>query len=84
MVFELGKYYEHTTGSRLYIVGCMASYGYGMGYVGEDEWGNFHAVGKDEDNASNFSEITREEFIGPTKRAWRCSCGSLAHATDAD
>lgn len=62
MKFELGKYYQHTTGSKLYICGLGETIIYGSCLVGEDEHGDLIAVGKSEENAVNYSEITKEQF----------------------
>jgi hypothetical protein len=75
MKFELGKFYEHTTGSRLYIAGVMQSMFYGMTFVGEDEYGEFSPVGSTEDNAVNYKEITKEQFLDKATRK------SLHHKT---
>lgn len=80
MKFELGKYYEHTTGSRIYIAGCMSSEIYGMCFVGEDEFGNFSPVGQSEDNAVNHFEIAKEVFNGPTNRSQKCIYGLVSVA----
>lgn len=63
MTFEIGKYYEHTTGSRLFIAGCMSSCVYGLCLIGENEFGEFSAIGRGEDDAINYAEITKEQFI---------------------
>jgi hypothetical protein len=63
MKFELGKFYEHTTGSRIYIAGCVSSIVYGVTFIGEDAYGDFSPVGFGEDNAVNYKEITKEQFL---------------------
>lgn len=61
--FELGKCYQHATGSKLYICGLADTYYYGRGLIGEDERGELSIVGDYEENAINYHEITREQFI---------------------
>ena len=61
--FELGKYYMHTTGTRLYICGVCDTLTYGMCIVGEDYYGNLIPIGKHEGATENYKEISREEFL---------------------
>lgn len=67
MKFELGKYYEHTSGAKYYIAGVMDSIFYGMCFIGEDDRGGFDPVGSTADNALNYKEITKEQFLGYNK-----------------
>jgi hypothetical protein len=66
MKFEIGKYYEHTAGKRLFICGTAASYMYGLCLIAECaqawKYGDFLAVGNDESAAVNFKEITMKQF----------------------
>jgi hypothetical protein len=61
--FELGKYYQHTTGSKLYICGIGETHFYGSSLIAENEYGELAPVGKNEENAVNYHEITKNEFI---------------------
>ena len=62
MRFELGKYYAHTTGDKLYICGLCDTKIYGRCLMGENRNGDFIPVGQDKDSAVNWHEISEEEF----------------------
>ena len=64
MKFELGKYYQHTTGMKLHICGLSDTYYHGRCFVGENNKGELLPVGSDEASAVNFHEISKEQFIG--------------------
>lgn len=64
MRFELGKYYQHTTGAKLYICGVGDTHYHGNSFIGENENGELSPVGRHEENAINFKEISKEEFVG--------------------
>lgn len=63
MVFEIGKCYQHTTGSQIKIIGEVNSTLYGDSLMAEESDGSFRPVGKTEDNAANWREITEEEWM---------------------
>jgi hypothetical protein len=63
MKFELGKYYKHTTGSKLYICGLGETYYHGRCFIGENERGELFPIGNTQENAMNYKEITKEQFI---------------------
>lgn len=63
MKFELGKYYQHTTGTKIHICGLGETYYHGRCFVGENNNGELSPVGSDESSAVNFHEISKEEFI---------------------
>lgn len=63
MKFELGRYYKHTTGSKIFICGLADSIFYGRGLIAEDERGELSRVGDSEENTVNYAEITKEEFM---------------------
>jgi hypothetical protein len=63
MKFELGKYYQHTTGSKLYICGISDTYYHGRCFVGENEYGELMPIGNTQENAMNYKEITKDEFV---------------------
>lgn len=65
MVFEIGKFYRHTTGLELAIVGEVETTLYGKCLVAEsnEPSGNLVAVGRDESATQNFIEITKEEWM---------------------
>ena len=63
MQFEIGKYYKHSGGKRLHIVGVAKTYSYGWTLVGEEMgYDNLLPVGSSESNAENYIEITEEEW----------------------
>lgn len=61
--FELGKFYQHTTGEKLYICGVVDTNAYGKTLVGEDGYGNLSPIGNHEFATENYREITKEEFL---------------------
>lgn len=61
--FELGKFYKHTTGEKLYICDVVDTYAYGKALVGEDEYGNLSPIGNHKYATENYHEITKEEFL---------------------
>ena len=63
MIFELGKYYQHTAGVKLHICGIGDTQYYGKCFIGENEFGELIPVGCTEVNAVNYAEITKDEFI---------------------
>ena len=67
MVFELGKYYKHTTYHYLYVCGVVNSHAYGMGLIAESIHKGrnveFMVVGSDENSSVNYTEITKEEYM---------------------
>lgn len=69
MKFELGKYYQHTTGAKLYICGLSETYYHGSCFIGENENGKLSPIGKGEANSENWYEITKERFIEKSKHA---------------
>lgn len=62
-IFELGKFYKHTTGDKIYICGVVDTYVYGKALVCEDVYGNLRPVGDDKYATINYHEITKEEFL---------------------
>ena len=61
--FELGKYYKHNSGKKLYICGVCATKTYGICLMGEDNCGNFIPTGRHEGATLNFHEISEDEFF---------------------
>ena len=58
MKFQEGKYYQHSGGGVIHIVGSLPTFFYGNGLVAEDEHGGLRRVGNDEDNALNYHEVS--------------------------
>lgn len=63
MIFELGKYYQHTTGTKLYICGIGETIYHGRCFIGENQCGELAPIGCSEHNTVNFTEITKEQFM---------------------
>lgn len=65
MKFEIGKFYKHTTGDCLHILCEIETTMYGNTLLAEQRGGeeNFIAVGRGEDSAVNYHEITKEEWL---------------------
>lgn len=61
--FEVGKYYKHSTGELLHILGEVTSTMYGHCLVGESTWSDdFLPIGMDESNTVNYEEIDKSEW----------------------
>lgn len=64
MIFEVGKYYRHTTGEELSVVAEVDTTMYGRTLLAETNNScGFLAVGSTEDHATNYVEITKEEWM---------------------
>ena len=64
MVFEVGKYYSHPTGEHIAILGEVETTLYGTCLIAESsERADLKPVGKDESNAENWSEISKDEWM---------------------
>lgn len=64
MIFEEGKYYRHTTGVELAIVGKLNTTMFGETLIAETNDNiSFQAVGSTEANTQNYKEISREEWM---------------------
>lgn len=64
MKFEVGKYYRHTTGQKLHVLGELETTMWGKTLIGESDWrSELIPVGQTDDNAVNWSEIDREEWM---------------------
>lgn len=67
MVFEIGKCYEHNSGSQMKIVGKCNTTIYGECLIGENANGNLEPIGNTEEHAINFFEITEEKWLSNFK-----------------
>ncbi len=67
MIFEIGKYYKHTTGTMLHIITAAQTTLYGWTHIveqtGVNAYETFLAVGMSEDNAGNYTEIDEKEWM---------------------
>ena len=61
MIFEIGKAYEHTTGTQLYICGKIDTFGFGETLIAEGKYG-FKPVGIGEGYTVNYFEIPVEKY----------------------
>ena len=60
--FEIGKYYQHTSGKKIHILCEQATTFFGKALLAEDNKGEFLAVGKDKEHAINWKEIQKVNF----------------------
>jgi len=65
--FEIGKFYEHTTGDVIAIIGEVNTTRLGPMFVAETAYGKLIPVGKTEQDAANYHEITKEKW---RKKIW--------------
>lgn len=70
-VFEVGKCYEHNTGKRIHIVAeAELDIYFSPCLIAETDSGSIISVGKSEENAVNYHEITREEWLNTFKSSF--------------
>lgn len=60
--FEIFKYYKHTSGTLMHIIGRVKTTVYGTTLLAEETDGSFKPVGEDEANMVNWVEITHQEW----------------------
>jgi len=64
MVFNVGKYYKHTAGTMIHIIGAAKTTLYGWTLLAEEAgYGNFKPIGQDESSAVNWMETTKEDWM---------------------
>ena len=64
MVFEIGKYYQHTCGAKLAILCELETTQYGKTLIAESDGRDvLRAVGKGKSYTVNYHEITKEEWM---------------------
>jgi hypothetical protein len=63
MVFEVGKCYQHTTGTQITLVEEIFSGWLGKHYVALTPNGTFKAFMPKQENIENWHEITEEEWL---------------------
>jgi hypothetical protein len=64
MVFEEGKYYQHTSGHKLSILGRLPTTMWGSStLIAEQDDATLLAVGDDVSSAVNYREITRDQWM---------------------
>lgn len=62
--FKVGKYYKHSSGKMMHIVGSCKTTKYGWRLVGEcSEESYLQPVGQGKDNAENWEEINEDEWM---------------------
>lgn len=63
MLFEVGKFYKHTSGEAIHIIAKIDTLTYGNCLVAEPAYQNgLLAIGTDEESTVNYTEITESEF----------------------
>lgn len=69
MPFQIGKYYQHTGGEMMSIVGSVITTAYGKTLVAErNNMSNLTPIGHDEDAMQNWSEITKGKWLSNFSR----------------
>jgi hypothetical protein len=64
MVFEIGKYYRHTTGEMMAIRGELETTMWGKALIAEsNQRSDLVPVGRDESSAVNWMETTEDEWM---------------------
>jgi hypothetical protein len=64
MVFEIGKYYRHSGGGIMHIVGGAKTTMYGWCLIAEEQASsNLKPVGSDETSAQNWRETTEADWM---------------------
>lgn len=63
MKFEAGKYYRHNSERDISIICEAETTVYGKALTAEESDGSLTAVGREEWNAENYTEISREEWM---------------------
>ena len=65
IVFEIGKFYQHSGGGKLHILGELDTTMWGKLCLIAEEDGDsiLRPVGKDEASAFNWQEITKKEWM---------------------
>ena len=77
MNFEIGKFYQHSAGRYIAIVGEVETYKWGRMFVVEEMDKTGHAISciqvGSEDTADNWTEVGKSEFLqvfkDPSKKA---------------
>ncbi len=69
MGFQIGKYYEHTCGEMMSIVGEVQTTMYGKALVAEcSKSSNLRPVGRDDDAMVNWTEVTKGKWLSNFSR----------------
>ena len=69
MGFEIGKYYQHTGGKMISVIGEVITTAYGKTLVAEcNSMSNLMPVGRDGDAMQNWSEITKGKWLSNFSR----------------
>ena len=58
MKFEIGNYYQHTTGRVICIIGTARTFFHGDTLLGEDDQGSLIPIGKDEASTINYHRVS--------------------------
>lgn len=70
MRFELGKYYRHTDGETIHIIGAVNTWAYGWCFIAENPWtSELKPVGYTDDTyAQNWEEVTVHDYLRGSSR----------------
>jgi len=64
MIFEIGKYYQHASGQKISIIGCVTSTMYGKCLVAEQgARADFLPISYQEWATEGWTEITKDEWM---------------------
>ena len=63
MKFEIGKYYEHTSGKQIHILCETVTEAFGKCLMCESSGGIIYPVGLTEEYSANYKLISRERFL---------------------
>ncbi|MCP4624483.1 MAG: hypothetical protein GY850_13290 [bacterium] len=64
MKFEVGKFYKHSSGSMMHIIGGLQTTLYGGCLVAEEsDSGSLQPIGQDTGSTQNWKETTREKWM---------------------
>jgi hypothetical protein len=63
MKFEIGKFYQHTTGHKLHVVSAGLTTMWGWTLIAESDSMGLCSLGGDEASAVNWSEICESDWM---------------------
>jgi len=63
MIFEIGKFYRHSTGKQIAVLGELETTLYGKTLIAETDSSHFISVGRDETSSENFHEISKDDWM---------------------
>ncbi len=60
--FEIGKFYKHASGKKVYICGLVETKFYGVGYLAEYDIDKYGIFGMREENTIGWTEIKESQW----------------------